>query len=183
MLYLIGGTARSGKTQVANSLRRNHAIAGIEADILIGMFHHGDPKRGIRYDTKPRHNAELLMPFVEGLIHIRRHNQAHYYFEGDALEPELLAPFKHQNHIKIVFLGYPHIDIKHKLRNIRMFPSEENEWTQDLSDRELYELIGQFVDESQRINKACERYEIPFFDTSDNFKQQITQVLEFLTGT
>ena len=81
----------------------------------------------------------------------------------------------------VLFIGYPTISPQEKLKAIRQFCGDSFDWTNKTNDQVLLERLHKFIDISQKIKESCAKYNLPFFDTSDNFEQVIEEAHAFLT--
>ena len=92
MVYLIGGTCRSGKSTLAKLLLKQHGIPYFGLDQLMMGLYRGAPELGVSPDEKPSVVAEKMWPICKGMItstiyamHIQ---EGRYCIEGDTITPE-----------------------------------------------------------------------------------------------
>ena len=79
-----------------------------------------------------------------------------------------------KNKWKIIFVGYPNIDVDEKVKNIRKY--DINGWTTKKSDGELKVIINKLKDISNIIKQECDKYNFTFIDTSNNFEYVINNL-------
>ena len=78
------------------------------------------------------------------------------------------------NKWKIIFVGYPNIDVDEKVKNIRKY--DINGWTTKKSDGELKVIINKLKEISNIIKQECDKYNFTFIDTSNNFEYVINNI-------
>ena len=81
-----------------------------------------------------------------------------------------------KENIKVYFLGYPDISVKEEFEILRANKVPE-EYTQKYDDEYLKKLIEQRIEESRFIQKECEKYNLPFVNTSTNRKDRINELV------
>ena len=79
----------------------------------------------------------------------------------------------------IIFLGYKDLDIYKKLAEMKKYDAD-NIWTKNQSDEaNLYNLkLG--IPYSKYVYEECLKYEIKYFDTSENFNEVIEEAYYYL---
>lgn len=94
------------------------------------------------------------------------------------LYPKDINEVNLQNTI-IVFLGYPSISEKEKLKAIRD-NDPENGWTRTKDDAFLLKGTRMDIEYSIEANKQCNEIGIKFFDTGVNFNETIEEAYEYI---
>ena len=102
--------------------------------------------------------------------------------EGDVLLPKHLIEFGHSTHagIKACFIGYADVDPVKKLRAIREHAADGIDWTEELDDARLLDLIGELRTFSEYLRRECCHYKIPYFDGSTCFASAIREAKTYL---
>src|SRR5438067_1980290 len=117
MLYLIGGTSRSGKSLMTQKLLSEKGIPYLPLDSAVMGFTNGIPEYGVHDKLFPDEIAKRLWPFVKALCEDLIYVGKDYAVEGEALLPvnasELIA--RHTGQVKACFMGYCEIDKDQKL--------------------------------------------------------------------
>ena len=80
------------------------------------------------------------------------------------------------------FVGYTHVAIEQKVRDIRAHSNGRGDWLVNESDTFIQAHIANMITYSQTIKSECEKYALPYFDTSENFVQAIEDATEYLLG-
>ena len=105
-----------------------------------------------------------------------------YVIEGEAMLPELMSELLSQypTQIKVAFLGFSTIDINTKVSLIKTHCEEESDWLTSESDDYIQDHVENMILYSKMIRRACSKYELPYFDTSESFETTKRQVKQFL---
>lgn len=176
MLYLIGGAARSGKTILSKRLLTEKSIPYFCIDYLVSAIDHNMHKES------SRQVAIKIQDRLESMLRNIIEVEPDYVVEGDKLLPELVSKLSKEYPDRIIscFLGYPMIEPKKKIEEIKQNPGPINNWTKNSSDEELSKLIAEMIDNSAFIQKECSNYNIPYFDVSNNFSKNIDLAYQHL---
>lgn len=184
MLFLVGGTSRSGKTLIARKILAERRIPYLSLDWLMMGFNDGIPEYGIHHLLWPKEIAEKMAPFLRGMIDCMLVDGMDYVIEGEAMLPRLVADLvdKNPDRIRAVFVGYTDIDIKDKVALVRKHGGGENDWLIQKSDDYIRDHIGNMVAYSKTIKRGCEEHRLPYVDTSGDFLSAIEAATELLTA-
>ena len=184
MLFLVGGTSRSGKTLIARKLLADKQIPYLSLDWLMMGFNDGIPEYGIHHLLWPNEIAEKLEPFLLGMIDSMLVDGMDYVIEGEAMLPQLVADLveKHPGRITAAFVGYTEISVKDKVALVKRHANGENDWLTIKSDDYIRDHVGNMIAYSKMIKSGCESHGLPYFDTSEDFLGAIEAVTDFLVG-
>ena len=176
MLYLIGGAARTGKTILAKRLLDEKNIPYFCIDYLVSSIDrkmHDEPSKKVAHKVWP--NIKFLL---RNIVEV----EPNYVIEGDKFLPEFVSQIinEYPNKITPCFLGYSSISPKQKIKEIKQNKNTINNWTENLSDRDLMELTNEMIDYSKFLKKECKKYDIPYFDLSDDFLKTLEQTYKYL---
>lgn len=75
------------------------------------------------------------------------------------------------------FFGTPNLTPKENFERIRKFDSEED-YTYYISDKDLMERCIRFTNISKYLQEECEKYHLPFINTSFNRKEVIDNFIK-----
>ncbi|MFM8750727.1 hypothetical protein [Rhabdaerophilum sp.] len=171
MLYIVGGCSRSGKSTLAEHIRKERGIPWFSLDALRMGLVKGAPGLEIKDDTSDLVAAEKLWPIVKGVLEQILYDRRDYLVEGVNLQPKKLADFKKENRqITACFLGYPDMDLQKKLENVRDYPESANNWLKDQDDDFVRQHLERSRDLSRLWRNECREVGLPFFDTGPNFE-------------
>lgn len=182
MIYLISGTSRSGKTVMAKKILIEKGISYLSLDWLVMGFTNGIPAYGIHDKLFPDEIAERSWSFFKAMLESMIYDEADCIIEGEALLPELIVELrkKYPDKLRICFVGYTDVTIDEKVKSIKKFSSEKNDWLINKSDEYITDHVKNMIAHSIKIKKSCKENNIRYFDTSQNFKAVIEEIIEYL---
>jgi hypothetical protein len=184
MLFLVGGTSRSGKTLVARKILADRQIPYLSLDWLMMGFNTGIPEYGIHHLLWPNEIAAKMEPFLGGVIDCMLVDGMDYVIEGEAMRPRWVAELieKHPDKVRAVFVGYTEIDVEDKVALVKEHSSGENDWLTSESDDYIRDHIGNMIAYSKTIRTECEEHRLSYIDTSEDFPGAIAAATEALVG-
>jgi hypothetical protein len=176
MLYLIGGAARSGKTILSERLLKEKSIPYFCLDYLVSAL-----DRNL-HNIPSQQAAYKILPNVEAMLRNIVEVKSNYIIEGDKLLPEQVIKLiqVYPNQIISCFLGYSTIDPLQKIKDIKQHPSHINDWTGESSEFDLQDLVTEMLDYSQYLQSECSKYNLHYFDTSEEFSNTIDKAYHYL---
>ncbi len=185
MIYVISGTSRSGKTLIAKKIMQLRGIPYLSLDWLVMGFTNGIPEYGIHDKLWPNEIAERFWSYLKAMLENMIWSETDYIIEGEAVLPELIDELlrKHRANLKVCFVGYSKVSVDSKVKDVYEYSYGKNDWLTNEPGQYVENHIGNMVEYSKRIEKACEQYGISYFDTSSNFSLALDQVVEYLLGT
>jgi hypothetical protein len=153
-------------------------------DWLVMAFTNGVPEYGIHDKLWPHEIARRFWGFLEAMIEGMLWDDVDYVIEGEAMLPELIAGLirKHQDRIRIVFVGYTEIGVAEKTKLVKKFSDGENDWLTKEPDDYIRDHISNMVAYSKMIKAECEKHSLPYFDTSHDFLAATDRATAHLTG-
>lgn len=184
MLYIIGGAARSGKSILTHRLLEEKLIPYFPLDGLVGMLKHSAPELGVTHDIPFIEKSKRAGTFNKHLFKYLLKTQKDYSAEGDCILPSDVAEVqeKYADRIRCCFLGYCTIPAEKKLEHVRTFNRGEWDWTHYHEDKEMLPMLEEMITYSKFLKEECAKYDIPFFDVSENFEGVHEEAFEFLTN-
>ena len=183
MLYIIGGAARAGKTQIARRMLDEHNIPLFCLDYFVSAMDRGAPELGIGAEDPVIPKSERLWPRIEPMLRNIVEVEPHYLVEGDSIWPEGVAKLRDAYHpqIRAVFLGFADASPQQKLVKIRQFSGGVNdEWIQSQTDDYVLALCKEMIEWSQFLRVECKQYGLPYFEVSANFSCILDQAYNYL---
>ena len=183
MLLFIGGAARTGKGILVRRLLVERYMPYVHLDVLKRGLARGVPEYGIDPNAGAKAVGERLWPLVREMCASLLRDDIDYVIEGEVLPKDVAAlRDAHPSQVKACFLGYTTITPEEKLRNIRTHGGYPNDWAPEYTDAALLEVIASMIEFSRYLKRECAVYDIPYFDTSDNFTQTLDQVMAYVVG-
>lgn len=182
MLYIISGSSRSGKTMIAEKIMEQCKIPYLSIDWLVMGFTNGIPEYGIHDKLWPNEIAEKIWSFLKAFCENLIWSGTDYVIEGEAVLPELINGLlkKYPDSVKVCYVGYTEVNINDKVKDIYDYSSEKNDWLTNESNEYVQNHISNMIEYSKGIKKACENYNIRYFDTSENFTQALNNAIKYL---
>jgi hypothetical protein len=182
MLYMIGGAPRSGKTMLARRMFGEHGVPYFSIDTLIANLASAMPEFGMRVSDPALKRMEVVWPMIRKVSSDVLRRDGDLLLEGDVLLPKHLMEFGHSTYagIKACLIGYADVDPARKLRAIREHVADGTDWTEELDDARLLNLIGELRSFSEYLRRECCHYKIPYFDGSTCFASAIRDAKVYL---
>jgi hypothetical protein len=182
MLYMVGGAPRCGKTILARRMLAEHGLSCVSIDALIANLVREEPALGLRVSDPAPKRIEVMWPILRKIAGDAARNGDEFLLEGDVLLPEHAMELGHGAHtgIKACFIGYADVDPAKKLLAIRQYAEGRPDWTHELDDSRLLNLIGEFRAFSEYLRHECCHYKIPYFDGSRCFAAALRDSKAFL---
>lgn len=184
MIYIISGTSRSGKTLIAKKMMKQFEIPYLSLDWLVMGFTNGIPEYGIHDKLWPNEIAKRFWNFLKAMCENMIWTKIDYIIEGEAVLPELIEELlkKYPDDIRVCFVGYTKVNISDKVKDVYNYSNGKNDWLTNEPDDYVESHINNMIEYSKDIKKACKKYGLRFFDTSENFIQVLDDVIEYLLG-
>lgn len=184
MLYLLGGAARSGKSNVARRVMAQYGLPFFCLDYLAQGVAEAWPEQQIDLDSDDASVGECLWPLVKAIATVILHDRGTYLLEGASLQPhnaqELMQAFPGQ--VQACFLGFAEADLTEKLHHVRQFGGQADDWMFHWDDALVVQELARLKNVSITLRAECQQYHIPYIETSLYFEQAITTVVEQIGG-
>ena len=157
-------------------------IPYLSLDWLVMGFTNGIPEYGIHDKLWPDEIAKKIWDYLEAMLESMIWSGAEVIIEGEAVLPKQISKFsrKHPDQIKICYLGYSNITIEQKVKEVYQYSIGKNDWLTKESPEYVEDHTANMITYSKRIEKACKKYGLNYFDTSDNFEGTLDKVMEYL---
>jgi len=184
MLYLLGGAPRTGKSIIARKFVAEKQIPFFSIDALTTILEESLPNLGIKHGQPFISKAENLWPALKSLLVHLIEEEPDYLIEGDAFLPKHIPELekKYKNEVKVCFTGFTKISPQDKLREIRKFSGYKDDWTKGRSDERMLKAIKSMIEFSQYLKKESKKFNIKYFEISDNFQKNLDIVFEYLSS-
>lgn len=182
MLYLIGGTSRSGKSIISIKLLTEKGIPYLPLDAIVMGFTNGIPEYGIHDKLLPNEIAKRMWTFTKALCETLIYHDNDYVVEGEALLPEHVRSLanEHGNKIRACFLGYCETTVDQKVQEIKTNKGDCDDWLVKESDAYISRHVMTMIDYSQFIRDECKIYQMHYFDVSHNFNRAVDEAVRYL---
>ena len=157
---IIGGTVRSGKSTLANLLRKELGYSLFESDTIINAFHKTFPELGIVHN-KPEQAREKYKPFLFEILNgfckgLKYHGNP-TIFPGSQFFPKHINEYQNKESFIVIFLGMNDTTPEMLMQKIRQ-TEDETDWTHKETDERLLKICKSIIEDSLELKKECEKY-------------------------
>lgn len=165
MIYLIGGTARSGKSILANKLAKHFNMSWYPTDMIVRMLQNAIPEFGVDSKTPPQVRMEKLQNFIKSITGY--YPDIDKVIEGIDIDPNNIKELRaiSNNQLKVCFLSKINISVEEFLSQSKEFGSYNN-WLFDQPESTQKEIAGRILDRGLQLKKDCEANNLQFFNTA-----------------
>lgn len=171
---LIAGVAKSGKSTICEKICEEVKYNHIPFDYITASIKRNYPEWGVKSDVIINDTSKILCTLFKTITDIINDTDEKFIIDCAHIYPRDIVNKLDLNKWKIIFVGYPNIDIDEKVKNIRKY--DINGWTTKKSDDELKAIINKLKEISNIIKQECDKYNFTFIDTSNNFEYVINNI-------
>lgn len=177
---IILGTARAGKSTLAQILHQKYNYSIISIDAFVSALRDGFPDLGITH-SNTENKFKLLPYFVYSYMKkiIKEYPNEKFILEGWHVYPKDISKLFSNENVKIVCLGYTKINCDKALKCVRE-SEKENSYTKKMADEDVRELLSKHIEYSKILQKQCEENNIKFYDTSFSRMQVLEEAINYL---
>lgn len=183
MLYLIGGSSRSGKTTTAKRMLAETKIPYFSLDYLMMGIANGVPEMEVNPTDGDLKNGQRLWKIVNPLMTAMVENKIDYIIEGVQLIPSHVSKFEQHylGNVKTCFIGIAEIDIENSVEKMKFHSSmTENDGLRNLDYLQIRLELERIKTDSTRIREECKKYNLQYFESSLNFNKTIETIIAYL---
>lgn len=145
-------------------------------DAVIETMNDVVPELGIRHgNLESEEFKKFLASYSQNLFKYTKHN----IIDLEKLPPDFTKQFINEDESIVVYMGYPSITPEEKLSQMREHDTKFD-WTRNLSDEELLELLGHHIETSKNLKQEAEENGFTFIDTSYNRDETIKRTFDKL---
>ena len=172
----IAGVARSGKSTLSKKLKESGNYNYIPLDYFASSLKHNFPEVQITSNVViDRISSKKLALLLSRVIKIIDSNNERFIIDSAHILPQDIIEYLDRDKWDIYYFGYPNINPYDKLEIIRKY-DKKTDWTFRKSDEELLSILEQLIDISVEIKDECEKFNIPFIDTSNGISDSINNI-------
>lgn len=175
MIYILTGIAKSGKTVVSNWIHETYNISIFSTDHLMMMLHYSSEKPSLDIDASDHTVSNQIEPYLYGLIKSMSDTKQDILIEGVHFNPDFSHRLQQEfsNFIRIVYLGYKGVSVEDKVQELNHYRDTlNNPWIFNHLDQPIEEIVAYLINESHRIYKACQEYNLTYIDITDINRQK-----------
>jgi 2-phosphoglycerate kinase len=181
MLYLIGGSSRSGKTTSAKRILKETNIPYFSLDYLMMGIANGIPELGVYPTEGDFITGQRLWKVVDPLITAMVENEIDYTIEGVQLIPSCVSQFeqKYPGKVMSCFIGIAEINIE-SVEEMRFHSSKtENDGFKELNHADAMAELVRIKTDSIRIREECKKYKLKYFESSLDFNNTMHMIASY----
>jgi hypothetical protein len=196
MIWLIGGSARCGKSTLMHQAQAALACPAVPLDLLLkALVPVATPTNQAKLQARPkveqlsvtqwlqalRERDQVLWQAVRGLVEAASHSQSDLVIEG-GLWPDYVAEIADDaDDMRAVFLVDTSSDHASRLVQLARSSATQNNWMREWSDDKLKKWAGYNVARSRLIVELAEQHNQPVFDIAgDGLGEMQRQALALL---
>ena len=180
MIYILSGTAKSGKTTIAKEFIKRYNIPYFSTDYVMMMLHRGNSELEIDIDASDTSVSNQIKPYVYGMIKTMVENKVDYLIEGVHFNPDFSNDLlrEYPNDIRIVYLGYKDTSVNLKLIELNKYKDKlENIWYSTYSNEKMIELIAYLINESLKTYNLCMTLGLRYIEVYD-LNSQMNEIID-----
>ena len=174
---ILAGGSRCGKTTLSMRLAKEGFVHYKMDTIKRGIDNNFWDHYKDDWRTVSPHMAHLIKVMIEDNQSDIVRDKEYYCIDTCHLYPSDIAKCNLENTI-IVFLGYIDMDIEQKINDIRKY--DKKLWSSKLTDDELRYYLEDGINYCKEVKDECEKYNIKFFDTGNNYVKVINEAYEYI---
>lgn len=174
---IIAGPCRSGKTTISMLFQKkgfNHYKMDSIKRGIVNNFYEGTISL---FDCSSK-IARLIKTIIDETETDIVFNKEFLVIDTCHLYPHDVIKYNLEKEI-VVFMGYPNINENAKLLEVRN-NDDLNIWTTQVNDKELLSYLKEGILYSKEIKKECMKYNLPFFDVSNNFNAVLEEIFDYI---
>ncbi|MEG7336030.1 adenylate kinase [Bacillus sp. 0102A] len=183
MLYLIGGSSRSGKTTTAKRMLAETKIPYFSLDYLMMGIANGVPEMEVHPTDGDFKNGQRLWKIINPLMIAMVENKIDYIIEGVQFIPSHVAKFeqRYSGNVKACFIGISEIDIENNIDKMKFHSSmTENDGLRNLDNVQIKSELERIKTDSILIKEECQKYNLQYFESSLHFNKTIETIIDYL---
>jgi adenylate kinase family enzyme len=174
---VIMGSARAGKSTLANKIAEKLPFQIIHVDSLRDTFYKIYPELGVGVDTaiKNERFQEFLVSYLSSVC-FESKGKFGYILEGLELSLETIKRNLLNPDYLIYGLGISNTTVDQFVLKMQE-NDNEYEWTYQKPLEDLKQIAQEYIDLSNKIKEFCEQYQIPYYDTVENREIILNQIV------
>lgn len=175
---IIFGEPRCGKSTLTNMIVDKFNYQLIRVDAIRGAFKTIYPELNIAPGIAMNNEKFqlFLQEYLDRNTEKEERNKYGYVMEGCETSVEDCNKLYNNGSNIIYYLGTIDVSPKEFFDNIRKNDGNKD-WTYDLTDEELMQEVNNIISRSKNNKQQCEKYNIPFRDTSCDRKEKLNCIL------
>jgi|SRR6266851_9995699 len=171
MVCVIGGPPRCGKSELARRLTKDRGLSFIPTDLLWAVLEVALPDWRPAMPKGPDRlikAGSMFETYLERAVQFLDRLQQPYGIEGEVILPETVARLRPNVDLRAVFL------IRSKVTEADLADLRgPNPWLHGADPDLIAAVAAEIVSSSIRLEQACRRLQIPYFDVANDFDRAL----------
>lgn len=159
---IIAGISRGGKTSICKEIVKKLDYQYIGMDRIVRAFQNHFPETGIVHNNRFFNVSPHLAPFLNSMLEDNIEDKV--LIDTYHLVPEDYAKYINPEICNVCFIGFPDISVEQKFQEMRKY--EQRQEDIEKTDDELKRKCKRLIEESQFLKAECEKWNVPFLNTS-----------------
>lgn len=184
---IIAGVPRAGKSTVSQMVSKKFGYQHISMDSIIAGIEKTFPETGIDSDadTQPRDNlvniSSKMAPFIRAMMDSGEYDELDYGMVIDIYQllPQDFVQYIDSSICDIYYFVTSEVTAKERYEILKAYDTP-NDYTYYLSDKENMESCISIVEISKLLKEQCLKFDLPYFETSNNRKDVINSFIKSL---
>lgn len=173
---IIAGISRGGKTSTCHEILKKLDYTYMPMDMIVRAFQNHFPETGITHADRFFNVSKNLAPFLSTCVECVEENRV--LIDTYHLVPEDYIKYINQEICDVCFIGFPDISVEEKFCKMRKYEQREEDVMK--SDSELKQKCEKLIAESKYLKAECEKWNVPFLNTSFEREKVIEKFVETL---
>lgn len=173
---IIAGISRGGKTTTCQEILKKFDYQYMPMDMIVRAFQNHFPETGITHADRFFNVSKNLAPFLNTCLEC--FEGEHLLIDTYHLAPEDYVKQINQEICDICFIGFPDISVEQKFCEMRKYEQREEDIQK--TDEELKQKCEKKIEESKYLKAECEKWNVPFLNTSFDREKVIKEFVETL---
>lgn len=173
---IIAGISRGGKTTTCYEIMKKMNYQYMQMDIIVRAFQDNFPETGITHADLFFNVSKKLAPFLNTCV--ESFEKGNLLMDVYQLTPEDYVKYINRDVCDVCFIGYPDISVEEKFCEMRKY--EQREEDNQKTDEELKQKCQKLVGQSKYLKTECEKWNVPFLNTSFDREKVIENYVSFL---
>ena len=173
---IVAGISRGGKTTTCYEILKKLDFQYMQMDIIVRAFQNHFPETGITHAERFFNVSKKLAPFLNTCVECVEENRL--LIDTYHLAPKDYRKYINQEICDVCFIGFPDISVEEKFYEMRKYKQREEDIQK--MDKELKQKCERLIEESKYLKAECEKWNVPFLNTSFEREKMIGEFVETL---
>jgi 2-phosphoglycerate kinase len=182
LVYIVTGVAKSGKSLVSKTIQKQYQLSCISTDEIMMAQHKTNPTLELDIYASDSTVARIIEPFIKQVIIDAISQDTSLLIEGVHFNTDFAYTLlqEYPNSVRIVYLGYESVTVEQKVQELYTHQNEiDNPWIFHHRGERVEDIVQYLREESARIHRECETYNLPYIDVYD-ITTQIPEITALL---